>query len=252
MNANIIVPHWPAPKNIHAFTTLRHGLGLSSPPFDRFNLGNHLSPQGDDPAVVEKNRALLVHEYALPNPPHWLKQVHGVDVLRCVDRPENHHGEYIADASVTANKNIVLSILTADCLPVLFCNAAGNEVAAAHAGWRGLVGGVLENTVNAMTTVPENIIAWLGPAAGPKAYEIGMEVRDAFLRLDASADAAFTNTRENHWRVDLYQLARMRLQSIGVKNIYGGDHCTISEPEKFFSHRREQRTGRMASLIWFE
>ena len=135
-------------------------------------------------------------------------------------------------------------------MPVLFCNSDGTEVAAVHAGWRGLAAGVLENTVHAMHSAPENLLVWLGPAAGPHAYEIGTEVHDAFVQRDKNAEAAFTFTRESHWRVDLYQLARTRLQALGITKIYGGEHCTISENSKFFSHRRDQRTGRMASLIW--
>ncbi|MGH8049181.1 MAG: peptidoglycan editing factor PgeF [Arenimonas sp.] len=255
MHSNSILPaSWPALGNIHAFTTLRHGMGVSKAPFDQFNLGNRYSAQGDDPDKVEKNRELLTHVFALPNKPHWLRQVHGVDVLRFDEVPvitgDFDRDEPIADASVTSNKNIVLSVLTADCLPVLFCNEAGTEVAAAHAGWRGLVSGALENTVRAMHSKPEDIMAWLGPAAGPGAYEIGMEVRDAFVQHDPHADAAFVPTRESHWKVDLYHLARMRLQSMGVARIYGGDHCTISEQEKFFSHRRDKLSGRMASIIW--
>ena len=255
MNANSILPaNWPVPKNIHAFTTLRFGMGVSKPPFNEFNLGNRNSELGDDPNVVEKNRELLMKEFLLPNKPHWLRQVHGIEVLRFEDAPEFSgnflHDEPVADASVTSQENIVLSVLTADCLPALFCNEAGTEIAAAHAGWRGLANGVLENTVRAMKIQPENILVWLGPVAGPLAYEIGVEVRAAFIQHDTNAEKAFTQTRENHWRADLYQLARMRLQMVGVTKVYGGDHCTISEPEKFFSHRRDKITGRMASLIW--
>lgn len=255
MNSNsILKANWLAPKNIHAFTTLRHGMGVSRAPFDQFNLGNRYGDQGDDPGKVEKNRELLTQAFSLPNKPHWLRQVHGVDVLRFDEAPvitgDFNRDEPIADASVTAQKNIVLSVLTADCLPALFCNEDGTEVAAAHAGWRGLVSGVLENTVHAMHSKPENVMAWLGPAAGPGAYEIGTEVRDAFVQHDPHADAAFVSTRENHWKVDLYQLARMRLQGIGITRIYGGDHCTISEQKQFFSHRRDKVTGRMASIIW--
>ena len=255
MSANSILPaNWPAPKNIHAFTTLRHGIGVSKSPFDEFNLGNRNGEQGDDPETVKKNRELLVQEYSLPNKPHWLRQVHGVDVLRFENPPELMgdflRDEPVADASLTSNTNVVLAVLTADCLPVLFCNEDGSEVAAAHAGWRGLADGMLENTLSAMQIRPENIMVWLGPAAGAQAYEIGVEVRDAFIRRDQSAFTAFTPTRENHWRVDLFQLARMRLQAVGVTKIYGGDHCTISERDSFFSHRRDQRTGRMASVIW--
>ncbi len=255
MSANSILPaNWPAPKNIHAFTTLRRGMGVSKSPFDEFNLGNRNGEQGDDPEAVEKNRERLVREYFLPNKPHWLRQVHGVDVLRFENPPELMgdflRDEPVADASVTSKLDVVLAVLTADCLPVLFCNEDGNEVAAAHAGWRGLADGMLENTVSAMRSRPENIMAWLGPAAGPQVYEIGAEVRDTFVQHDASARVAFAPTRESHWHVDLFQLARMRLQAVGVTKIYGGDHCTISELGSFFSHRRDQRTGRMASLIW--
>ncbi len=254
MNKTILTADWPAPKNIHAFTTLRYGMGVSKPPFDQFNLGNRKSDQGDDPVIVEKNRELLVQAFSLPNAPHWLRQVHGVDVLRLDDTAKGsgdyHRDEPVADASVTSQKNIVLSILTADCLPALFCNKDGSEVAAAHAGWRGLAAGILENTVRSMNGGPENIMVWLGPAAGPTAYEIGAEVRNAFVQYDKHAEVAFIPTRENHWKVDLYQLARMRLQSVGVASIYGGEHCSISEPDSFFSHRRDQQTGRMASVIW--
>jgi polyphenol oxidase len=246
--------NWPAPKNIHAFTSLRFGMGVSKAPFDQFNLGNRNNEQGDDPRAVEKNRELLTQVFALPNKPHWLRQVHGIDVLRFEAAPyltgDLLRDEPVADASTTTQKNIVLSVLSADCLPVLFCNETGTEVAAAHAGWRGLASGVLENTVRAMHGKPEHIMAWLGPAAGPGAYEIGTEVRDAFVQYDKHADAAFVSTRENHWRVDLYHLARMRLQSMGVEKIFGGERCSISEPENFFSHRRDKVTGRMASIIW--
>jgi YfiH family protein len=251
---SILKADWPAPKNIHAFTSLRYGMGVSSVPFDQFNLGNRHSEHGDDPRSVEKNRELLAQHFLLPNKPHWLRQVHGIEVLRFEDAPEVIgdfvRDEPVADASVTSKKNVVLSILTADCLPALFCNDQGTEVAAAHAGWRGLASGVLENTVHAMNSGPENIMVWLGPAAGPGVYEIGTEVRDAFIEHDDHANAAFTPTRENHWKVDLYQLARLRLKSVGIARIYGGEHCSISEPEKFFSHRRDKITGRMASIIW--
>lgn len=255
MHSNsILTANWQAPKNIHAFTTLRHGMGFSNAPFDQFNLGNRSSDQGDDPQSVQENREHLRRYFSLPSTPNWLRQVHGVDVIRFDSAPQItgdfNRDEPVADASVTTEKNIVLAVLTADCLPVLFCNKDGTEIAAAHAGWRGLADGMLENAVRAMKTEPENIIAWLGPAAGPSAYEIGVEVRDAFIRHDARAEIAFEPTRTDHWRVHLYRLARMRLQSVGISNIAGGEHCSISEPDKFFSHRRDKRTGRMASLIW--
>ena len=242
---------WPAPPGVHAFTTLRHGLGVSSPPFDDFNLGNRYAADGDDPTTVERNRALLVEAAGLPLAPYWLKQVHGVDVVRC-DGPPGEGHEPIADASVAATPGTVLAILTADCLPVVFAADDGREVAAAHAGWPGLSAGMLEATVAAMHTPADRLLAWIGPAAGPQRYEIGAEVRDRFLAQDARAEVAFVPTRPGHWRVDLFAIARMRLAHAGVTRVYGGDLCTISDPQRFFSHRRDARTGRMATLVWFD
>jgi YfiH family protein len=243
---------WPAPKPVRGFTTLRHGLGVSPPPFDHFNLGNRHATSGDDPATVERNRGLLREHARLPAAPHWLRQVHGTAVERFDGADTTREPE--ADAAVTSTPGTVLAILTADCLPVLFCADDGSEVAAAHAGWRGLAAGVLEATVAAMRAAPDRLIAWLGPAAGPQQYEIGVEVYDAFVAQDWSAGSAFTTTRPHHWRVDLYALARRRLVAAGVKadRIHGGNLCTISDPQRFFSHRRDQRTGRMASLVWIE
>jgi polyphenol oxidase len=239
----------PASAGVHALTTLRHGAGLSRAPFDHFNLGNRHAIEGDDPATVERNRAALIDLAGLPSAPHWLKQVHGTDVVRCDVRPAGD--EPVADASVTDVPGIVLAILTADCLPVVFASEAGDEVGAAHAGWRGLVAGVLEATIAAMRTPPDRLLAWLGPAAGPQAYEIGHEVFHAFVDRDPVAASAFAETRPGHWRVDLYALARIRLARAGVSRIFGGGLCTISEPQRFFSHRRDARTGRMATLVWF-
>ena len=245
---------WPAPANVHAFTTLRHGAGASLPPFDHFNLGNRVAADGDDAATVERNRIELVERCALPSTPHWLRQVHGTEVLRfpmpasvlaAADEP-------VADASVTSTPGVVLAILTADCLPVVFANTQGTEIGAAHAGWRGLANGVLENTVAAMHAPADDLMAWLGPAAGPQAYEIGEEVFDAFVSRDAQAESAFVATRPGHWRVDLYALARQRLAALGITRVYGGDLCTISEPQRFYSHRRDARTGRMATVIWMD
>lgn len=242
---------WPAPKRVHAFTTLRHGPGVSLAPFDSFNLGLR---SGDDEVAVTRNRALLMEHAALPAAPAWLHQVHGTRVERFdgAGSAADRSAEPEADAAVTSIPGNVLVILTADCLPVLFCAQDGSEVAAAHAGWRGLAAGVLEATVAAMRTPPERVIAWLGPAAGPQRYEIGVEVYDAFVAQDWAAASAFTSTRPEHWRVDLYALARRRLERAGLApgNVCGGNHCTISEPQRFYSHRRDQRTGRMASLVW--
>ncbi len=278
---------WPAPRNVHAFTTLRHGAGASLPPFDHFNLGNRVAADGDDAATVERNRIELVERYALPSTPHWLRQVHGIDVQRfdapapslakagegwggvapASDQLQGAHTtpsqslptfavagahEPIADASVTSTSGVVLAILTADCLPVVFTNTTGTQIGAAHAGWRGLADGVLENTVAAMHAPASELIAWLGPAAGPQAYEIGEEVFAAFGSHDAEAASAFVATRPGHWRVDLYQLARKRLAALGITRVHGGDLCTISDPQRFYSHRRDRRSGRMATVIWMD
>ena len=234
---------------VTAFTTLRHGAGVSIAPFDRFNLGARC---GDDPAAVDQNRRELARRFGLPSAPRWLRQVHGkqVDVEPGFDEPE-------ADAAVTATPGSVLAILTADCLPVVLAARDGNEIAAAHAGWRGLAAGVLEATVAAMRTPAPDLIAWLGPCAGPRAYEVGQEVFDAFAGRDPAAAEAFTATRPGHWRIDLYALARQRLARGGVTAVRGGGLCTISEPARFFSHRRSTstgngRTGRMATLAWID
>lgn len=247
---------WPAPPGVTAFTTLRHGAGSSLPPFDHFNLGNRTAADGDDPAVVEANRAELVRLSGLPSWPHWLRQVHGTGVFRATAPgvPLAAADEPVADAAVTDVPGVVLAILTADCLPVVFAADDGSEIAAAHAGWRGLADGMLEATVAAMRTPASRLRAWLGPAAGPARYEIGAEVREAFLAHDAAAAAAFVATRPGHWMVDLYALARHRLLAAGVHAdaIHGGSFCTISMSEGFFSHRRDRRSGRMATVVWMD
>ncbi|KAF1715269.1 multi-copper polyphenol oxidoreductase [Pseudoxanthomonas yeongjuensis] len=246
---------WPVPANVHAFTTLRHGAGASVAPFDEFNLGNRHAADGDDPVIVDRNRIELVERFELPSPPHWLRQVHGTEVLRFDPDGVAQGAEPIADACVTSTPGVVLAILTADCLPVVFAAEDGGEIGAAHAGWRGLASGVLENTVAAMHTPAAKLVAWLGPAAGPQAYEIGEEVFDAFVSQDARAASAFAATRPGHWRVDLYELARQRLAALGISRVHGGGLCTISDPQRFYSHRRSTseaggRTGRMATVVW--
>ena len=247
---------WAQPAPVRAFTTLRYGAGGSRPPFDQFNLGNRSSADGDDPAQVQRNRDELVARFGLPSAPHWLRQVHGTDVVR-VDAPPVAQGiaaEPCADAAVTSTPGVVLATLTADCLPAVFVARDGRELAAAHAGWRGLADGMLEATVAAMRTPADHLQVWLGPAAGPQHYEVGREVYDAFVDRDSAAQTAFAATRQGHWRVDLYALARMRLQAAGVAAgaITGGDRCTIGEPAQFFSHRRDRRSGRIATLAWLE
>ena len=271
----VLAADWPAPPGVVAFTTLRQGAGVSAAPFDAFNLGSRC---GDDPAAVAANRVELLRRAGLRSPPHWLRQVHGRGVLRFDGpavsgvagdgRPDNgDHNKHMknvgapgatfdnepeADAAVTSTPGTVLAILTADCLPVVLAAADGSEVAAAHAGWRGLAAGVLQATVAAMATPPARLRAWLGPAAGPQAYEIGQEVFDAFTAHDPDAAAAFIATRPGHWRVDLFALARLRLVDAGLTAaaIHGGGLCTISDPQRFFSHRRDQRGGRIATLAW--
>ncbi len=256
---------WPTPPRIRALTTTRHGLGVSQPPFDDLNLGLR---NGDATDAALENRRLLERALGLPSSPRWLRQVHGTTVRRFEhgDEPVPGNGSPVArgmtgepeaDASVTSTAGVVLAILTADCLPVVVAARDGGEIAAAHAGWKGLAGGMLEATVAAMRAAPADCVAWLGPAAGPRVYEIGAEVRDAFLAHDLRAESAFSATRPGHWLVDLYALARQRLADAGVTDVHGGDRCTIGEPDLFFSHRRSSgdgsgRSGRMATLAWIE
>ncbi len=243
---NWIKPDWPAPDNVRALSTSRLG-GVSSAPFDELNLGDHV---GDDPQVVQQNRQCLRDVLQLPAEPLWLEQVHGVEVY-CPTANGSVGDVPRADASVVRVHNQVAVIMTADCLPVLFCDAAGTRVAAAHAGWRGLCNGVLEYTVEQLDCEPGEIMAWLGPAIGPEAFEVGSEVRAAFMEKDARAATAFkAGQSEGKYLADIYQLARQRLDKIGVEQVYGGGFCTFTDSKRFFSYRRESRTGRMASLIW--
>ncbi|MDM2935392.1 purine nucleoside phosphorylase YfiH [Citrobacter sp. Cu233] len=240
--SKLIVPQWPIPQGVAACSSTRIG-GVSMSPYDSLNLGAHC---GDNPEHVEENRKRLFAAGNLPSKPVWLEQVHGKDVLKLSGGP---YLSKRADASYSNTPGTVCAVMTADCLPVLFCNRAGTEVAAAHAGWRGLCEGVLEETVACFADKPENIIAWLGPAIGPIAFEVGAEVRAAFMAKDPQADSAFV-LRGEKYLADIYQLARQRLANVGVENVYGGDHCTFSESETFFSYRRDNTTGRMASFIW--
>lgn len=237
-----IVPDWPAPPGVRSVTTTREAPGRDSRSPFGFNVGTRC---GDDPEAVAQNRVFLRDNLLLPSDPRWLRQVHGtrVEVQSAHDEPE-------ADAAVSRTPGRVLAIQTADCLPVLFCNDEGNEIGAAHAGWRGLSAGVLENTLTAMHAPRENIIAWLGPAIAAQSYEVGDEVREAFLAHDAAAASAFTATRPGHWLCDLYGLARQRLRAVGVTRIFGGGFDTFTDP-RLHSYRRDgANSGRMVSLIW--
>ncbi|MEW9897356.1 peptidoglycan editing factor PgeF [Chitinivorax sp. PXF-14] len=236
----LIKPEWPAPANVAALFSTRLG-GASQAPFTSFNLGLHV---GDEPAHVAANRAAL--RQLLPGEPVWLNQVHGTHVVDA----DGHPSTPDADASVARQPGTVCAVMTADCLPVLLCDRAGCVVAAAHAGWRGLLNGVLEQTVDAMGAPPEQLMAWLGPAIGPDAFEVGAEVREAFVALDPAADDGFEPIPEGKYLADIYLLARQRLRRMGVTDIHGGEHCTVIERERFFSYRRDGRTGRMAALIW--
>ncbi|MCG5512195.1 peptidoglycan editing factor PgeF [Ectothiorhodospira shaposhnikovii] len=237
-----LVPVWPAPSAVRSMTTTRLG-GVSRPPFDSFNLGLH---NGDDPEAALQNRRLLRRHLALPREPCWLQQVHGarvVDAGRCGDRPE-------ADAVVAFAPGLPCVVMTADCLPVLFCDRAGTRVGAAHAGWRGLIAGVLEATVEALDCPPGELMAWLGPCIGPDAFEVGDEVRAAFLRHDPGHREAFVPSPAGRWLADLRALARRRLSARGVRDMTAETACTFSDARRFYSYRRDGDTGRMASLIW--
>jgi YfiH family protein len=238
--ADFLVPDWPAPVRVRALQTLRNG-GCSRAPWDSFNLGDHV---GDDPAKLMANRAAL--RTHLPAEPLWLKQVHGTVVVAAEKSPRMNE----ADAAYTRQPGTVCVVMTADCLPVLFCDRAGMVVAAAHAGWRGLLGGVLEATVASMKVPAGEVLAWLGPAIGPSAFEVGEEVRAAFMAGDLASAEAFAPHAPGKWLADIYGLARQRLRRAGVEAVYGGTACTLSDPEHYFSYRRDGVTGRMATLIW--
>jgi hypothetical protein len=254
MHPDWILPDWPAPSRVRAFMTTRAG-GVGRPPYDSFNTATHV---GDDPAAVAENRHILRMD--LPGEPLWLNQVHGNRVFEWVASPSpGGDTPPAADACVTRQTGQVCVVQTADCLPVLFCDEAGSVVAAVHAGWRGLAGGVLEATVRAMGVAPGGILAWLGAAIGPDAFEVGEEVREAFVSQHALAGVAFRpvlpgtlDEAPRKWLADLYALARIRLAAVGVERVYGGGLCTFKDRERFFSYRREQVTGRMASLIWLQ
>ena len=241
-DADLIYPDWPAPANVKALQTTRQG-GTSFAPYDSLNLGERVA---DNPMHVATNRQAL--NRFVPTEPVWLKQVHGIQVIDAAEASRLPQ----ADAAYARVPNAVCTIQTADCLPVLLCDEAGSVVGAAHAGWRGLLGGVIEATVTAMQAPPNRLMAWLGPAIGPQAFEVGSEVRDAFIAHNAQAMQAFIAKPNAKWLADIYLLAKQRLHKLGIEQVYGGDFCTYTDQARFFSYRRDGVTGRMASMIWLE
>lgn len=239
-----IRPDWPAPANVHALVTTRTG-GYSIGPYTSFNLAAHTE---DDPKAVGRNRKLLREYFDLPAEPVWLQQVHSNRIIEA--DPDIASVE--ADASWTSTAARICVVMTADCLPLLICNRDGSKVAAAHAGWRGLHAGIITNTVSMLQSDPSELMVWLGPAIGPRAFEVGEEVIQAFIDKNSANAAAFKRTDERHWLCDIYHLARTELEILGIAAVSGGDECTFTNSEYFYSYRRDGVTGRMASLIWIE
>ena len=244
LSSPIVPESMPAGVRIHA--TTRAMAGFSTGPYERCNLGIRA---GDDPELVMRNRAALVDALELPAEPLWLDQVHGIDVIDA-DAPDG--ATSCADASFTRARGRVLAVLTADCLPVVLAAEDASVVGVVHAGWRGLSAGVIEACLARLDVPAARVVAWLGPAISPKHYEVGEEVRAAFLAHDAGADTAFAATRPGHWSCDLYALARRRLARAGVAQTTGGEHCTHADAARFYSYRRDGETGRIATLAWLE
>ena len=264
-----LTPDWPAPANVHAATTLRNG-GFSCGAYASLNPAMHV---GDDVDSVRQNRQLIKASLALPSSPVWLDQVHSNRAVQAL----KHEALQQADASYTSESGVVCAVMTADCLPLLVCTADGSQVAAIHAGWRGLLAGVIGNTLAAME-IPLNppfskgeagkpshgdinspfckrgarrdFLIWLGPAIGPECFEVGAEVRTAFLDKSTAFITAFKQQHNGKWLADIYQLARIDLAMLGINKVYGGGFCTVTEAERFYSYRRDKQTGRMATLIW--
>ena len=246
----LLQPDWPAPVNVHAWSTSRVQ-GVSEAPYQGLNLALHV---GDRSEAVQLNRQRLAQVLALPQTPLWLDQVHQQQVVNAAElvncgEPER---QLEADAAYSPQAGVVCAVMTADCLPLLICNRRGDRVAAVHAGWRGLAAGVIESTLVALQQPADELLVWLGPAIGPSAFEVGEEVRQAFIAEDAETVSAFQQNRPGHYLADIYALARRRLQAFGVQAIYGGGFCTFTDANHFYSYRRDGTTGRQASLIWFD
>jgi polyphenol oxidase len=243
----IIAPDWPAPARVRSAFTLRTG-GVSVSPYDSLNLGAHVGDAGD---AVAENRRRVTGQVGLPAEPVWLQQVHGIEVAD-LDARQPGVPQPGADAAVTRMPGRVCVIQVADCMPVLFAARDGSAVGAAHAGWRGLAGGVLEETVRKLAVPPPKLIAWLGPTIGQGHFEVGDDVRSAFVLRDPDAASAFETNARGRWQCDLYALARRRLSALGVQDVFGGGWCTYADAARFFSFRRDGQCGRMAALIWME
>ena len=239
-NKHWLTPDWPAPPNVHAATTLRSG-GVSRDHFASLNPATHV---GDNAELVSQNRQIIKTMLNLPSEPVWLNQTHSNKVVRAftISTPPP------ADASYTDRRRVVCVVMTADCLPLLVCSTDGVEVAAIHAGWRGLLNGIIDNTINALRN--KEVLAWLGPAIGPERFEVSAELRSEFLAKSSKNESAFRPHGQNKWLADIYQLARLNLAELGINNVYGGNFCTATDHERFYSYRRDKITGRMATLIW--
>jgi len=247
-SSSYITPTWPAPAHVKALTTVRQG-GYSLKPFDSFNLALHVN---DDPKAVHANREYLKSVAHLPSDPIWLTQVHGIHVIDlkdyCNQEQENFQMHSIeADASIAFQKNQVCAVLTADCLPILLCDKKGTRISAIHAGWKGLAAGIIQSTIEKLDCDPKTLLVWLGPSIGPKSFEVREDVFAAFKEYQQEA---FVETDRGTWNADIYQLAREQLRTKGINHIFGGDYCTYLDVQHFYSYRRSNVTGRMASLIW--
>jgi len=245
---NWLVPDWPAPSNVKAVTTTRVG-GVSQGTFDSLNLADHVE---DDIQAVQANRVTLKKQMNLPGDPCWLTQTHGTNVVSVEEAEKGTEKETGADAVYSRRTGDVCAVLTADCLPVLLTDKGGTRVAAVHAGWRGLLAGVIEAALEKLELPGSEILVWLGPAIGANAFEVGEEVRSQFINCHPQTEDAFQQGLSDRWLMDIVQVANIRLALKGVKQVYGGDWCTYTDHERFYSYRRDGITGRMASLIWME
>jgi YfiH family protein len=240
MTSNWLKPDWPAPVNVHAAVTLRTG-GVSQGNYASLNPAQHV---GDDPAAVDQNRRIIKEMLALPSEPVWLNQIHSNVAVEAIPGMALTQ----ADASYSTQAGVVCAVMTADCLPLLVCSQNGMEIAAIHAGWRGLLDGVIDNTVAILRH--KELMVWLGPAIGPEQFEVGEEVRAAFVAKSSDYASGFKPINQNKWLADIYHLARINLAKLNISDVYGGGFCTVTDQERFYSYRRDRHTGRMTALIW--